>query len=145
MAQAAYRKILLCYDGRRESRDALRQGGELAAALGAETHVLLVSSVIHNASAYAAVTELQVDVENSACKKILQEGLEWLRERGVEATPHVVLGTPIEVIPRIARELNIDLIVVGHVARSALGRWWAGPENASLLDRVRCCVLVTVA
>ena len=139
-----YRRVLLCYDGRRESRDALRLGGELAAGLKAETHVLLVSNATYQATAYGATTEAQFDAEQLSCEKILKQGLEWLRERGVEAIPHVVLGTPIEVIPRVAHELNVDLIVVGHVARSPLARWWAGPENASLLDRVRCSVLVTV-
>jgi len=140
-----YRRVLLCYDGRRESRDALRQGGELAAAMHAETHVLLVSGVTYSASAYAATTEVQFEAEKAGCEKILEQGLRWLRDRGIEPTPHVVFGVPIEVIPRVARELNIDLIVVGHVARTPFARWWAGPENASLLDRVRCSVLVTVA
>jgi len=140
-----YRRVLLCYDGRRESRDALRQGGELAAGLNAETHVLLVAGVTYAAAAYAATTEVQFEAEKAACEKILQEGLQWLRDRGVEAKPHVVFGSPIDVIPRIAHELKVDLIVVGHIARTPFARWWAGPENASLLDRVRCGVLVTVA
>jgi len=140
-----YRRVLLCYDGSRESRDALRQGGELVATLRAETHVLLVSNVTHRAAAQGVTVESQLQAERSSCDATLQEGLAWLRERGVTATPHVVLGSPIEVIPRIARELEADLVVVGHVARTRLARWWAGPENTSLLDRVRCSVLVTVA
>jgi nucleotide-binding universal stress UspA family protein len=140
-----YRRVLLCYDGSRESRDALRLGGELVAALKAETHVLLVSNVTHRAAAQGVTVESQLQAERSTCNAILQEGLAWLRERGVEATPHIVLGSPSEVIPRIARELEVDLVVVGHIARARLARWWAGPENASLLDRLRCSVLVTVA
>lgn len=140
-----YRRILLCYDGRRESRDALRRGGELAAGLNAETHVLLVSELTYKTSAYAVTTDVQFEAEKTGCQKILEEGLQWLRSRGVEATPHVMFGYPIEVIPRVAQELNVDLIVVGHVARTPFARWWTGPENASLLDRVRCSVLVTVA
>jgi nucleotide-binding universal stress UspA family protein len=141
-AYSAVRKILLCYDGGRESLDALRQGGELFAALGAETHLLVVSSVFHKAAVYAPITEMQLTAEESVCQNILAEGLQWLRERGVAAIPHFELGVPIEVIPRVASELNVDLIVVGQVARSKIRRWWAGPENASLIDRVRCAVLV---
>jgi len=140
-----YRRVLLCYDGSRESRDALRQGGELVAALKAETHVLLVSNVSHRAAAHGVTVEAQLQAERSGCEAILEEGLTWLRERGVQAAAHVVLGEPIEVIPRLAHELEVDLVIVGHVARARLARWWAGPENASLLDRVRCSVLVTVA
>jgi len=140
-----YRRVLLCYDGTRESRDALRQGGELAAALRAETHILIVSNVTHQAAVHGVPVAPQLQVERTNCDAILREGLEWLRKRGVEATPHMRMGSPIEVIPQVAQELRTDLVIVGHVARTRLARWWAGPENASLLDRVRCSVLIAVA
>jgi nucleotide-binding universal stress UspA family protein len=54
------------------------------------------------------------------------------------------VGAPIEVIPRVARELQFDLVVVGHIPRTRFARWWAGAENASLLDRVHCSVLIAV-
>jgi nucleotide-binding universal stress UspA family protein len=139
-----YQRVLLCYDGSRESRDALKQGGELVAALKAETHVLLVSTVSYRAAAHAVVTEVLFDAEHSACDTVLKEGLDWLRERGVEATPHIVMGWPSDVIPQMARELDVDLIVVGHIPRTRFARWWAGQGNASLLDRVHCSVLIAL-
>lgn len=139
-----YRRVLLCYDGSRESRDALRQGGDLVATLRCETHVLLVSNVVYRAAAHSVAVETLFEAERSACDATLKEGLEWLRQQGVDATPHVVMGSPIAVIPRVARELNVDLIVVGHVPRTRVARWWAGSENASLLDQVHCSVLITV-
>ena len=139
-----YRRVLLCYDGSRESRDALKQCGDLVATLRAETHVLLVSSAAHRAATYTVTLESAYEAEHAACSTILKEGLDWLRERGVDATPHVEMGSPLEVIPRVARELQIDLVVVGHIPRTRFARWWAGPENGSLLDRVHCSVLVAV-
>jgi nucleotide-binding universal stress UspA family protein len=139
-----YRRVLLCYDGSRESRDALRQGGDLVATLKCETHVLLVSNVLHRAAAHSTAVEVLFDAEESACRAILNEGLEWLRQRGVDATPHVEMGSPIEVIPRVAHELDVDLIVLGHIPRTRFSRWWSGPENASLLDRVHCAVLIAL-
>ena len=139
-----YRRVLLSYDGSRESRDALKQVGDLVAALKCETHVLLVSNMAHRVATHSLAVETLCDAERSACDAILKEGLEWLHQRGVDATPHVVLGSPPEVIPRVARELSVDLVVVGHIPRTRLARWWAGPENVSLLDRVHCSVLVAL-
>jgi nucleotide-binding universal stress UspA family protein len=139
-----YRRVLLSYDGSRASRDALKQVGDLVATLNCETHVLLVSDVAHRAASQGLAVETLCDAERSACEAILNEGLEWLRQRGVDATTHVELGSPIEVIPRIARELSVDLVVVGHIPRTRFARWWAGPENVSLLDRVHCSVLVAL-
>jgi nucleotide-binding universal stress UspA family protein len=139
-----YQRVLLCYDGSSESRNALRHGGDLVAALKCETHILLVSNVFYRAAAHSVVVEGSFDAERSACDTTLKEGLGWLRQRGVDATPHVVLGQPSEVIPRVARELYVDLIVVGHTPRSRFARWWAGPENASLLDCAHCSVLIAL-
>jgi nucleotide-binding universal stress UspA family protein len=41
--------------------------------------------------------------------------------------------------------MQTDLVVVGHRARTGLARWWTGPENTQLLDRVRCSILVAVS
>jgi len=41
--------------------------------------------------------------------------------------------------------LKADLIVVGHKPCGVLARWWAGPGNGLLLDRVSCSVLVAIA
>jgi nucleotide-binding universal stress UspA family protein len=137
-----YRKVLLCYDGTRASRDALREGAELAGALKAETHVLVVSNLFNVAVKHGMLSEASLDVEQSQTESLLNEGLAWLRERGIEATAHVKSGAPIDVIPGMARELGADLVVVGHVCRTPFSRWWTGGENVALSDRLRCGLLV---
>jgi hypothetical protein len=37
-----YRKILLCYDGTREGRNALKEGAEVALCMNAETYLLAI-------------------------------------------------------------------------------------------------------
>jgi nucleotide-binding universal stress UspA family protein len=54
------------------------------------------------------------------------------------------MGRPAEQIAKIARELAVDLIVVGHRPAGMLARWWAGPGNAQLLDLVECSILVSI-
>lgn len=143
---ASYNKILLCYDGTREGRKALRCGADLALDLKAETHLL---SVVDMRTSIAQSAGLLTDVAcgrfEDAAREILQEGVEWLTERGVKAQGHFAFGHPIDEIARLAADLKVDLVVVGHRARSGLSRWWMGAGNTLLLDRVSCSILVAVS
>ena len=142
---ASYRKILLCYDGSLEGRKALRCGADLALDLKAETHLL---SVVDMRSSIAQSAGLLTDVACSrfeeTAREILQEGVNWLTERGVKAEGHFAFGYPIDEIASLANELGADLVVVGHRCRSGLSRWWMGSGNTQLLDRLSCsCLLYT--
>jgi nucleotide-binding universal stress UspA family protein len=79
-----------------------------------------------------------------AARDILQEGVEWLRERGLQAQGHFAFGHPIDEIAALAESLQVDLVVVGHRCRNGLARWWMGAGNTPLLDRVKCSILVAV-
>jgi nucleotide-binding universal stress UspA family protein len=140
---ASYKKILLCYDGSREGRKALRCGADLALDLHAETHLL---SVVDMRSTIAQSAGLLTDVAcgrfEETAREILQEGVDWLTERGVHAQGHFAFGHPIDEIANLANELNADLVVVGHRCRTGLSRWWMGAGNTLLLDRVSCSILV---
>lgn len=143
---ASYKKILLCYDGTREGRKALRCGADLALDLKAETHLL---SVVDMRTSIAQSAGLLTDVAcgrfEDAAREILQEGVDWLTERGVLAHGHFAFGHPIDEIANLAEELKVDLVVVGHRARSGISRWWMGSGNTPLLDRVSCSILVAVS
>jgi nucleotide-binding universal stress UspA family protein len=143
---ACYKKILLCYDGTREGRKALRCGADLALDLKAETHLL---SVVDMRTSIAQSAGLLTDVAcvrfEEAAREILQEGVDWLTERGVVAQGHFAFGHPIDEITRFANDLKADLVVVGHRARSGLSRWWMGAGNTLLLDRVSCSILVAIS
>jgi nucleotide-binding universal stress UspA family protein len=143
---ASYKKILLCYDGSREGRKALRDGACLALDLKAETHVLAVvdmrSSIAQSAG---LLTDMACGRFEDAARDILREGVDWLTERGVPAVGHFAFGHPIDEISGLAESLNVDLVVVGHRCRSGLARWWMGAGNTPLLDRVKCSILVAVS
>lgn len=143
---ASYSKMLLCYDGTREGRKALRCGANLALDLKAETHLL---SIVDMRTSIAQSAGLLTDVAcgrfEDAAREILAEGVDWLTERGVTAHGHFAFGHPIDEIARLANELKVDLVVVGHRARSGLSRWWMGSGNTLLLDRVSCSILVAVS
>jgi nucleotide-binding universal stress UspA family protein len=139
----AFSKVLLCYDSSREGRRALLQGAELAQQAGAETHLLAIAPG-YAGSMIDTPSEVAIRNYEKNIKEVLREGVERLRARGLTATGHLVFGNPIDQIPAVARRLGVDLIVVGHRPCGPIARWWAGPGNAQLLDRVGCSILVSI-
>jgi nucleotide-binding universal stress UspA family protein len=139
---ASFKNILLCYDSTLEGRRALLRGAEIAQELGAETHLLAVASV-HGGS-LVDPSMVAMREQERTIKDVLREGVERLRARGLVATGHLAYGNPTDQIPRVARNLGVDLIVVGHRPCGVLARWWNGPGNAQLLDHVSCCILVSI-
>ncbi|CAH2912075.1 MAG: Universal stress protein UspA and related nucleotide-binding proteins [uncultured Paraburkholderia sp.] len=141
---SAFNRILLCYDGTREGQHALADGARLARELAAQVHVL---SVINNSTWVqgADITSaIPANLVSDSVKSVLDEGLKKLAATGIHATGHFAIGDPLDQIPHFAKELNVDLIVVGHHKAGRLARWWGGRTDGLLLDRVSCSVLVTM-
>jgi nucleotide-binding universal stress UspA family protein len=56
------------------------------------------------------------------------------------------VGEPVEEICRLAKELDVDLIVVGHNQKTSFAaRWWKGSVGASILDYAPCSLLVALS
>jgi hypothetical protein len=68
----------------------------------------------------------------------------WLKARGVEAEGHLVRGDTIDEIIAHSKRWSIDLVVVGHYPKRPGGRWWSGPERASLAEGLDCCLFIAV-
>jgi nucleotide-binding universal stress UspA family protein len=139
-----FARVLLCYDGSREGRNALRQGADVALALRAETHLL---AILRGTALTPpeGQTDAAMQTGTQAEDAVLREGVEWLRSRGLEARGHMAHGDPLVEIPACARELGADLIVVGHRRRGPLARWWSDGESATLLDSAPCSILAACA
>lgn len=138
---APFDRILLCYDGTSEGRAALRRGALLAKQLQASAHLLALLDHSYWSRGFEILSPIAFDLDDYATEKILKEGVETVNDWGVTATGHVLVGNPVDEISRLAEELSIDLIVIGHRHGSAFMRWWTGENHALLLDRVRCGVL----
>ncbi|HTP77284.1 MAG TPA: universal stress protein [Rhizomicrobium sp.] len=137
-----YKNILLAYDGSMEGVLALREGALLAKTCGAKVVLL---SVVPNPSAAAEMAEglggaLAEQIEEY--KRLLKQAVAWLKERGFEATPKLIIGDPTQIIGAVAKEMRADLVVVGHQRKSAFSRWWSGSKQAYLSDHVGCSILI---
>ena len=139
-----FKTILLAYDGSPEYRAALRQGAELAQFCGADVHLLAVitsSSAIPIAGGVNPadlVTEEQREIQT-----FLQEGVDRLQKRGINAQGRIGYRDPVDEIAATAREIGADLIVVGHRRRNSIERWWRKSTSKNLLAVSPCGVLVT--
>jgi nucleotide-binding universal stress UspA family protein len=141
-----YRKILLAYNGSAEGKRALLECAELANFLGAETHLLAVATMPPSLFLTEGfVPEELLQEEKKRMQQILDEGIRTLTARGFNATGHLAVGEPVEEICRCAKDLSVDLIVIGHNQKTSFAaRWWKGSVGASLLDHAPCSILIAM-
>jgi nucleotide-binding universal stress UspA family protein len=137
-----YKRILLAYDGSVEGRTALREGALLARQCGAQVFLLSVLADIGTLLlADVAHAGASVQVED-AFMDVLNEGIARLRALGFDPVAKLVRGEPAKEIGAFAREIDADLVVVGHRHQSAFERWWSGSRGAHLIDYTDCSLLV---
>jgi nucleotide-binding universal stress UspA family protein len=91
------------------------------------------------------ITPELVNSEDESAGALLKEGVEWLRARGVTAQGSLVYGDPLQHVPRVAKEIGADLVVLGYRHRGRLARWWTDAPQHGLLERVNCSILVAMA
>ena len=140
-----FRKVLLAYDGTVEGRRALAQGADVAFCMKSETYLLAICQSYLSTSIPEGVTPELAQCEDERAQAILDEGVARLQEHGVAARGSLEYGNAVDRIAETAARVGADLIVVGHKHRSGLARWWSESDEESLLERVRCSVLVAVA
>jgi len=142
-----YRKILLAYNGSAEGKRALVECAELANFLGAETHLLAVASMPPSLFLTEGfVPEELLEEEKKRTQTVLDEGIASLKEKGFAASGHLAVGEPVEEICRAAKELGVDLIVVGHNQKTSFAaRWWKGSVGSAILDYAPCSLLVALS
>lgn len=142
-----FEKILLAYDGTEKGRIALRQSMQLLKSDGVQQVSLLAVVPLTGAVAAAEgfYTESMYEAERERVEAVLEEGVSILTAEGVEAQGYLRAGEPSHQVARLAQDLGVDLVVVGHQRRGVLARWWQGSVGASLLDRIDCSLLVAQA
>ncbi|MEO8558563.1 MAG: universal stress protein [Rhodospirillales bacterium] len=140
-----YRKILLAYDGTETGRVALRQGADLAKVCGAEVFLLAVVDLPTGMlMAESAAPSGLPDTQRQEFERILEEGVERLKSRELQADARLEFGVPAERIVQWAQEIGADLIVLGHRERSPIARWWRGSIGSTVLSQAPCSILIAV-
>ena len=142
-----YKRILLAYDGSTSGQKALLDCRDIAqwsqasltliAVMPLQRQVVAAEGVIYEKSV--------VEQDRDKYRGILNDGLRRLLESGHEAQGEVLYGETVDEIARYARQIEADLIVVGHKHLEGwAARWWRGSVSKSLIADAPCSVLVVI-
>ncbi|MCG8354550.1 MAG: universal stress protein [Kiloniellales bacterium] len=162
----AIRRVMACVDfddldspdadaGEPLNRMILELAGSLAFVESSALHVVHASEAIGEGllrSARAEIDDEEVDSYVDAVfrqhrlwlDRLLRKARQWIGPETYDAVKlrtHVPKGRAAEAIPTLARDLSIDLIVMGTVARSGIPGLIIGNTAESVLSQIRCSVL----
>jgi nucleotide-binding universal stress UspA family protein len=141
-----YQKILIAYNGTPESRSALDECIRLAPPVSTEIHLLVVLNLTQFVAVGEFVAEAAITAEKQRMEDELAAGHALLAAAGLNVTGHLEVGEPVNVIAELTDRLGIQLVIVGHSRLQPLAmRWWRGSVDASLLEKIRCSLLVAAS
>lgn len=130
------RNVLVAIDGSPRSANALNLSFDLAQGLEATLHALAVIDLRQKRP------QVELEAERRHTWQMLR-GLEPAAARaGVTVEVHLAEGVPAEQIVLQARELNADVVVLGHCERSALARRLAGSLEEQVTSNAPCAVML---
>jgi nucleotide-binding universal stress UspA family protein len=142
-----YKRILLAYDGSEPGQKALLDFDEIAQWTKAQLHLVAVMpppAALIGGEGFVYDTRGEEE-ERKRYEQVLAEGLRRLGESGHRAQGEVVMGDAVDEITRYARDMDADLIVVGHKhLDSWAARWWRGSVSKTLIEHAPCSVLVVI-
>ena len=137
-----YKKILVPTDGSEFAKKAQQHALFLAKVSGAE--IIAVSVTENN-----FVNGLPLDDEIYQLNQMLNERSEEnliefdkLNEDNLKITHVIREGSPAKVILEVAKEENIDLIVMGSSGKSGFDRFIMGSVADKVVNSAKCAVLV---
>jgi nucleotide-binding universal stress UspA family protein len=134
------RKLLVAYDGSKQSEKAYVLALDMASKYSAK---MMVLSVARPPEPPVAV-ELEAVLDRAT--EYYQEHFERMKEQaekvGIDAVFHVRVGHPAEQIVHMANEEKADAIVMGHRGESFLQRWLLGSVAKRVLSYAHCTVVV---
>lgn len=142
-----YKRILLAYDGSQSGQKALLDCQELAHWSHAELMLVAVLPVnIGLVSTEGGVYDSEMmEREKRGMQAVLDEGLHRLRAAGHQAQGTLLTGDTVDEITEHAKQIQADLIVVGHKhLDNWAARWWKGSVSKTLIAHAHCSVLVVI-
>jgi nucleotide-binding universal stress UspA family protein len=142
-----YKRILLAYDGSEAGQQALLDCHEIAQWSNASLTLVAVMPLALTAIGPEGGVYDERLQENDRIhyRAILDAGLRKLAAAGLSAQGEVVMGDAVTEIAERARQVNADLIVLGHKHLDGwAARWWRGSVSKALIEHAPCSVLVVI-
>jgi nucleotide-binding universal stress UspA family protein len=135
------KKILIATDGSEYTKEAVTTGLKLAKVLDAEVTALYVidQTSFVTFPVDSSIVSVYPQLENEG-KRAVEEVKREGEALGVKVTPVVAEGSPTRKIVEMAADF--DLVVIGTLGRSALGKLFIGSVAERVTRYAPCPVLV---
>ncbi len=135
------KKILIATDGSEYTKEAVTTGLKLAKVLDAEVTALYVidQTSFVTFPVDSSIVSVYPQLENEG-KRAVEEVQKEGEAMGVKVTPVVAEGSPTRKIVEMAADF--DLVVMGTLGRSALGKLFIGSVAERVTRYAPCPVLV---
>jgi len=135
-----FQRVLVATDGSKQCRPAVERAIDFAQSYGGEISV--VSIVAVPAEFYAEAPQVVEDMIHKA-KGYVEEVKEQAEASGVKAEAFVKEGEAYQAIVDLARERDVNIIVMGSHGRTGLKRLLMGSVAEKVIGYAPCPVLVT--
>ena len=137
-----YKKILVPTDGSEFAKKAQKQALFLANVCGAE---IIAISVTENNLVSGLPLDDEVYQLNQILKERSEENLEEfdkLNKNDLNITHVIKEGLPAKVILEVAKEEDVDVLVMGSSGKSGFDRFIMGSVADKVVNSAKCAVLV---
>jgi nucleotide-binding universal stress UspA family protein len=137
-----YKKILVPTDGSEFAKKAQQHALFLANVTGAE---IVAVSVTENTFVNGLPLDDEVYLLNQVLKERSEENLEEfdkLNEDDLKITHIIKEGSPAKCILEVAKEEDVDLIVMGSSGKSGFDRFIMGSVADKVVNSAKCAVLI---
>ena len=142
-----YKNIVLAYDGSNAGQNALLTCKELTQWNHDTLSLIAVMPVnMGLVSMEGSLYDTEMEQRERTCfEAILADGLRRLAKVGYTASGQLLVGDSVEQITNFARQVDANLIVVGHQhLDSWAARWWRGSISGALIEHAHCSVLCVI-
>ncbi len=134
------KKILIAFDGSKEAEKAFQVALEFSVSFNAFLQVLSVARPPEPPSMVETEALLESAAEHYEAK--FKTFISQAEPMNISIKTEVVVGHPAEQIIHYAKEVQADLIVMGHRGKSMVQRWLLGSVSKRVLSYAPCSVLI---
>lgn len=141
-------KILVAFDGSKDSQKAIGLACSLALKFGSEltiVHVFSSPSIGYGATTGMPIPDYKMlgDAKKAAAKEVLSKGLRLAAQEGVDAKGELVEApSVVEALVEFAANKKANLIVTGTRGMTGFKKLILGSVSSGLVNHAHCPVLI---
>ena len=146
--EAEFGKILVAFDGSKDSERAISLACSLTLKFGSEltvVHVFSSPSIGYSATSGMPIPDYKEleDAKKAAAREVLSKGLQLAAQEGVEAKGELIEApSVVEALVEFAANKKADLIVTGTRGMTGFKKLILGSVSSGLVNHAHCPVLI---